>query len=157
MFNRLIKSWNRWVLLGAVFVASSLCLFFGGLTVILSSTQMQQQAPTAAMTVLFAPSPTAVVTQTSEGGDGSIIVVDGISIGSYVQISGTDGAGLRIRSSPGTDNKVHFIAMDEEVFEVDDGPVEKDGYTWWHLVASYDENRNGWAASRFLKFVAQKR
>jgi hypothetical protein len=124
--------------------------------VILSSTQLQQQVPTAAMTVLHAPSPTAVMSQTPEGGDGKIAVVDGISIGSYVQISGTDGAGLRIRSSPGTDNDVHFIALDEEVFEVDDGPVEKDGYTWWHLVASYDENRNGWAVSSYLKFVAQK-
>jgi hypothetical protein len=156
MINRLRQSWNKWVLLGAVFVACSLCLFFGGLSVILSSTQLQQQVPTAAMTVLHAPSPTAVMSQTPEGGDGKIAVVDGISIGSYVQISGTDGAGLRIRSSPGTDNDVHFIALDEEVFEVDDGPVEKDGYTWWHLVASYDENRNGWAVSSYLKFVAQK-
>jgi hypothetical protein len=124
---------------------------------VLSSTPLQPQIPTAAMTVLFAPSPTAVVSPTAQGGDGKIIVVDGISIGSYVQISGTDGAGLRIRSLPGTDNEMHFIAMDEEVFEVDDGPVEKDGYTWWHLVASYDENRNGWAASSFLKFVAKNR
>ncbi len=123
---------------------------------ILSSAQPQQRVPTAAMTVLVAPSPTAVVSQTPVGGNGGVIVVDGISIGSYVQISGTDGAGLRIRSSPGTDNDVHFIALDEEVFEVDDGPVEKDGYTWWHLVASYDENRSGWAVSSFLKFVAQK-
>jgi len=36
---------------------------------------------------------------------------------------------------------------------VRDGPQEADGYTWWYLVAPYDENRAGWAASEFLAAI----
>ena len=68
----------------------------------------------------------------------------------YVQILGTDGEGLRLRSDPGLSGTPVFLGFDEEVFEVRDGPQESDGYVWWYLVAPYDESRNGWAAADFL-------
>ncbi|MCJ7624469.1 MAG: hypothetical protein MUO76_13275 [Anaerolineaceae bacterium] len=76
-----------------------------------------------------------------------------IAIDIFVQISGTDGAGLRLRSGPGLENPPEFLGMDAEVFKVRDGPIESDGFTWWFLVAPYDENRNGWAASDYLEVV----
>ena len=73
-----------------------------------------------------------------------------IGVGIYVQVTGTGGAGLRMRGEPGLSTPINFSAMDSEVFLVIDGPVSADGYTWWHLEAPYDQNRNGWSAADFL-------
>ena len=78
----------------------------------------------------------------------------GIGLGVFVQIQGTGQDGLRIRSGPGTDKATNFLGMDSEVFKVTDGPVQSDGFTWWFLVAPYDRNRNGWAASNYLTIVS---
>jgi hypothetical protein len=70
-----------------------------------------------------------------------------------VQISGTDGEGLRIRSQPSLNGEPVFLGYDSEVFIVQDGPREADGYTWWYLVAPYDDTRAGWAAANFLSYI----
>lgn len=77
-----------------------------------------------------------------------------MGIGSFVQITGTGGVGLNIRSGPGLSNDVQFLGYDAEVFEVRDGPVEADGLTWWYLVTPVDESRAGWAAADYLSVVA---
>jgi hypothetical protein len=76
-----------------------------------------------------------------------------IAIGSYVQIKGTDGLGLRIRSAPGLAGNQLFLGYDAEVFVVNDGPRQADGYTWYSLVAPYDATRTGWAASDFFTII----
>jgi hypothetical protein len=76
-----------------------------------------------------------------------------LAIGVYVQIVGTEGQGLRIRQTPGLDGEQQFLGFDAEVFLVQDGPREVDGYTWWYLVSNYDDGRAGWAASNFLEFI----
>jgi hypothetical protein len=76
-----------------------------------------------------------------------------IGIGGYVQISGTEGEGLRVRSAPGLNGDTVFFGGESEVFLVRDGPQTADGYTWWYLVAPYDETRAGWAAADFLAVV----
>ena len=76
-----------------------------------------------------------------------------IGIGSYVQIIGTEGAGLRIRKDPGQSGDTVFIGEEEEIFLVKDGPRDADGYTWWYLIAPYDETRAGWAAADYLASV----
>ncbi|CAG0999988.1 hypothetical protein ANAEL_02884 [Anaerolineales bacterium] len=76
-----------------------------------------------------------------------------VSVGGYVQISGTEGEGLRIRSAPGLTGETVFFGSESEVFNVRDGPQTADGYTWWYLVAPYDETRAGWAAADFLAVV----
>jgi hypothetical protein len=78
---------------------------------------------------------------------------DTIGIGGYVQISGTEGEGLRIRSAPGLTGDTVFFGGESEVFLVRDGSQVADGYTWWYLVAPYDETRAGWAAADFLAVV----
>lgn len=79
-----------------------------------------------------------------------------IGVGAYVQVSGTEGAGLRMRASPGLNTAIKFTALDSEVFLVIDGPVELDGYTWWHLEAPYDQTRNGWSAGDFLTLIEEE-
>ena len=74
-------------------------------------------------------------------------------IGSFVQITGTGGNGLRLRANPGTDSSVNFVAAESEVFKVVAGPVESGSYNWWQLVAPYDNSRQGWAAGEYLVSV----
>ncbi|MGA9396843.1 MAG: hypothetical protein WBV22_01175 [Anaerolineaceae bacterium] len=76
-----------------------------------------------------------------------------VSIGSFVQITGTGGVGLRMRLAPGTENAPQFIAMENEVFEVKDGPVFTDDFNWWLLASPYDNNRQGWAAGQYLTVI----
>jgi hypothetical protein len=76
-----------------------------------------------------------------------------ISVGGYVQISGTEGEGLRIRAAPGLNSDTVFFGEESEVFMVRDGSQTMDGYVWWYLVAPYDETRAGWAAADFLAVV----
>ena len=77
-----------------------------------------------------------------------------IGIGTTVQISGTDGSGLNIRTQPGLGTDIRFVALDSEVFEVRDGPQVVDDFTWWYLVTPLDESRSGWAAADYLSLVS---
>jgi hypothetical protein len=76
-----------------------------------------------------------------------------IAIGAHVQIQGTGGDGLRLRSEPGLNGEILLLGSESEVFRVADGPVDTDGYTWWHLVGPFDETRQGWAVSNYLVVV----
>jgi hypothetical protein len=108
----------------------------------------------ADLTVIPAPTSTPNVTPTLTP-DPLIVgtptlAPDVIGVGGYVQITGTNGEGLRLRSDPGLNGTPAFLGYDEEVFEVRDGPQAADSYVWWYLVAPYDETRAGWAAADFL-------
>ncbi len=74
-------------------------------------------------------------------------------LGVYVRVD-TGGAALRVRAEPGLNSAPLFLAFDEEVFLISDGPRQADGYTWWYLTASYDEARRGWAAQDFLHIIS---
>jgi hypothetical protein len=76
------------------------------------------------------------------------------SIGSLVQIFGTEGDGLRLRSQPGLDARIEFLGLENEVFEIADGPIQADGYRWWYLSNPYDASKVGWAVANYLRSVA---
>ena len=146
---------NRWVLLGALGLA--------GLLLLITAILIGLTAATQSSGVGFVPADLTVIpAPTSTSGAPPTPTIDpfatptspaGIAIGNYVQITGTEGQGLRIRSEPGLGGEFQFLAYDSEVFVVQDGPREVDGYTWWYLVAPYDETRVGWAAADFLTYV----
>ena len=154
-YMRSLKNYfNRWSAI--VFIAALVVLSLGAvlISLLLRGTSPQGDIPTASFVVIPAPT----LTQTPDPAVGATAsteneVREGISKGSVVQIHGTEGAGLRLRSGPGTDYGLKFVCMDTELFEVKDGPVDSDGYVWWYLVSPYDENRSGWAASAFLSLV----
>jgi hypothetical protein len=75
-------------------------------------------------------------------------------VGAYVQITGTEGHGLNLHQNPGVESSIVTVAMDDEVFEVVEGPQTIDDYVWWYLRSSYDSNRAGWAASNYLTIMA---
>ena len=146
---------NGWVLLGAVLLAGLLTLVT---FIAIGWTQTPQPADVgfvpADLTMIPAPTLTSNAPPTATPNPfAPTPVPTGIAIGNYVQISGTEGQGLRIRSEPGLDGEFVFLGFDSEVFVVQDGPRVVDGYTWWYLVAPYDETRVGWAASDFLTYI----
>jgi len=100
--------------------------------------------PIVGLTIV--PTPTIEITETIEN-------IYKFQVGEFVQITGTSGEGLRLRSEPGRSFSVKFIGMDAEVFEVIDGPVEADGFRWWYLEAPYDKTRNGWSVDEYLQVV----
>lgn len=104
--------------------------------------------PAPTNTPQFVPTPTIDPLQPTP-----TLPADTIGIGVYVQISGTEGDGLRIRATAGLNGETVFRGEESEVFVVKDGPQTADGYTWWHLTASYDETRAGWAVADFLSVV----
>jgi hypothetical protein len=146
---------NKWVLLGAFLLAGFLLLITAISIGITSARQNTGAGFTpAAITVIAAPSSTPNVTATATIDPfAPTATTTGIAVGNYVQISGTEGEGLRIRSEPGLNGDFQFLGYDSEVFIVQDGPREADGFTWWYLVAPYDETRVGWAAADFLSYV----
>ena len=142
------------LILGSLFTAAAAYALFWLLPPAAS------EEPQAALTWIPGPTntpqpPTATLVPTSTATATFLPLESGeLGIGSYAQITGTEGTGLNVRSAPGLSSNIQFLGFDAEVFEVRDGPVEQDGYTWWYLVTPVDETRAGWAAAMYLSVVA---
>jgi hypothetical protein len=146
---------NRWVILGA--------LIFAGLLILITAVSIGFTTPRQASPIGFALADLTMIpapTSTSAAPPTPTLdpfaptpTTEGLAIGNYVQITGTEGQGLRIRATPGLGGEFVFLGYDSEVFIIRDGPRSVDGYTWWYLVAPYDESRAGWAAADFLSFI----
>ena len=147
-----------WMILVALATAAFLTVLWLGFLWLLQPASLPQATLQPVLTII--PGPTATATQppnpalTPTNPTSSYVSPEGFTIGGFVQIVGTEGAGLRLRSAAGTSSEPIFLAMDAEVFRIVDGPQEKDGFTWWFLEAPYDEKRAGWAASKYLAVVA---
>jgi hypothetical protein len=148
---------NRWVILGALGVAGILLL----ITLVIIGWTSPRLSPNvgfapADLTMIPAPThtPNVLPTSTLDAAlAASTLAADALGIGSYVQITGTEGDGLRIRSQPGLNGETVFRGEEAEVFVVREGPQTADGYIWWYLVAPYDDTRAGWAVSDYLAVV----
>jgi len=157
MLNWISTRLDKWVLLGAVGIAIFLCVFWGIVFNLLKPEAAGGVLQPAEIVLIPAPTITpSLAFVLSETPAPSLVIRDGIFVGAVVQISGTDGAGLRLRSEPGTASEVRFIGMDAEVFEVREGPQDQDDIVWWYLVSPYDEARSGWAASGYLTVVEKQ-
>jgi len=146
---------NRFVIIGIFSLAGILLLA----TMIL----IGWTSPRVSPEVGFAPADLTLIPAPTHTPNATLIPVDPnatptlppntIGITAYVQISGTEGKGLRIRSAPGLNTDTVFFGGEAEVFVVRNGPQTADGYTWWYLVAPYDDSRAGWAAADFLSVI----
>ncbi len=147
---------NIWVVLGA--------LAFAGFLTLLTLVMIGWTRPKVAQQVGFAPADLTMIpapthtpgitpTPTFDPLATPSLEPGKIGVGAYVQISNTEGQGLRLRAAPGLGGEQAFLGYDEEVYQVREGPQELDGHTWWYLVAPYDETRAGWAAADFLSVV----
>ncbi len=148
---------NKWVILGSILFAGLLTLITA---VSIGLTATRQDAAVgfapADLTVIAAPTSTSSAPATPTIDPfAPTVAPTGIALGNYVQITGTEGQGLRIRSEPSLNGNPEFLGYDAEVFIVKDGPRQADGFTWWYLVAPYDETRVGWAAADFLAYIPE--
>lgn len=148
------KILNPWVIAGTVVTASLLILvtyfvsggmlpedeepYQGGGLIMVIPVPTATPTPPPTITPEILPSPTAVTE-------------DGIELGGYVQISGTEGEGLRLRRDPSLSGDIVYLGLEGEIFLVKDGPVEADGYIWWQLEAPLNSSRQGWTVSAYLQ------
>jgi len=148
------------VIFGAVILAASLLCILIFILWLTRPGPLPAQSPTAVLNVIPAPTNTAVVntpTPSSEPQPTRLVPPaqggEEISVGAFVQISGTGGDGLRLRSEPSLQGDVNFLALEAEVFLVENGPRLNDEYTWWFLSAPYDPSVQGWAVANYLLVV----
>jgi hypothetical protein len=131
-------------------------LLFASVLLLLWFTRPETKASTPAAVVLNV---TAAPTATSALPTASPVPIatsapdttGALAAGLYAQVSGTGGDGLRLRSTPGLNGEIKLLGSEGEIYRIDDGPQEVDGYTWWFLVDPDDETRQGWAVSDFLQ------
>ncbi len=146
---------SPWTVLGAVLIAG--CLLIVTLLAIGWASPRPAGSPgftIADVTVIPPPTSTPSPVPTALPAAGTAAPTQSqIAVGAYVQITGTEGAGLRIRSAPGLASETVFRGEESETFQVKDGPQQADGHTWWYIVAPYDQTRAGWAAADFLTVV----
>ena len=77
-----------------------------------------------------------------------------VKTGAYVQVFGTGDAGvLNLRAEPSLQARVNYVALEREVLQVQAGPKDANGITWWYLVDPASSTRSGWAAQNYLQVV----
>jgi hypothetical protein len=77
-----------------------------------------------------------------------------VKTGAYVQVFGTGDAGvLNLRAEPSLQAPVNYVALEREVLQVQAGPKQANGITWWYLVDTAASSRSGWAAQNYLQVV----
>lgn len=102
--------------------------------------------PVTQTALSFEPNPTDTPEQPA-------LPQDSFLHGQLVAVFGTGGDGLRLRNQPSLNGIISFLALENEVFRVTDGPVFGEGYMWWHLVNPYDNNKTGWGVANYLRSV----
>ena len=140
------------IIIFGVMIFVGLFFFF-----VVRPTRLQEMPQTASekalMTVIPAPTLTPTVYATKEPQTLEIHYVseDGLSVGTLVQVYGTDNTGLSVRPQPGTGGYLNFVAPEGERFLIVDGPDAKNDYIWWKLESPSDPDRGGWAVSDYLR------
>ena len=157
---KVVKSHWLWAGLGVVLGTASL---FALIVLGYFTRQAQVSIPPATPILILLNAPTAIKTikpptETAEPANTSTPTLspeasDSLSLGRLVEVYGTEGDGLRMRDTVGLDSKIVFLAVESEVFELRDGPVQKDGYEWWFLVNPYNLDKTGWAVSTYLRAI----
>jgi hypothetical protein len=144
---------NPWVIAGSVVIASILLVTSFLVAGQVTSSGLSEYHGEAVLTVIPVPTytPTPLPTeQEAATATPTITPVAGIQTGGYVQISGTEGEGLRLRRDPSLNGEVVQVGLEGEIFQVVGGPEEADGYLWWQLQAPLNSARIGWAVSNYL-------
>ena len=113
-------------------------------------TSTAEVAPSATLSLL---TPTLAITPTN-----TVVLTVGtpavtsppteIGPGALAVITGTGGAGLRLRALASTDADVLATGKEGTVVTVTEGPVEADGYVWWKVRTP--DGQEGWAAADWL-------
>jgi hypothetical protein len=142
---------NPWVVIGSIVIGVLLLVT----TLIFIGWTRPGQAPVEAGTAVFnvIPAPTETLqpaTATPPLLTPTAPLNGDLSLGAVVQVSGTGGAGLRLRFTAGLQSDVRLLGREGEIFLIKDGPEQADNYVWWYLESLEDNQRRGWAVADFL-------
>ena len=159
--RKLIKFFlDPWIIFGALGFGIALLIATLLLLNWTRSPQTSDDTQLAEITVITLPTatpiiPTSTPTEvvTPEATSLPLPPPGNISVGAFVEVPGTGGDGLRLRAGPSLDRDVRLLGLEAEVFLVQDGPQQGDGFTWWHLQGPFDESRQGWAVVNYLRVV----
>jgi len=77
-------------------------------------------------------------------------VSPGMAVGKSVQIAGTGGSGLNLRSGPGSTAGRMDVALEGEIFVVVAGPEIAGDAEWWQIEDPDDPTRRWWAVANYL-------
>lgn len=147
---------NPWVIAGSVLIASILLAVSFLAAGQLTPSDQSVYSGEAVLTVIPIPTytPTPLPTQPDfPVATPTIVPAVGIHVDGYVQISGTEGEGLRLRRDPSLNGQIEYLGLEGEIFLVIGGPEERDGYLWWQLEAPLNATLTGWAVSNYLEFA----
>jgi hypothetical protein len=110
--------------------------------------------PTPSPSPAVSPSPEPTETSSSDESAGATPTASAdIAIGHYVEIAGTGGYGLSLRSGPGLNYARMDVASEGETFIVVEGPTVAGGSPWWKIRDPEDEERVWWGVGNYLKPV----
>lgn len=74
-----------------------------------------------------------------------------LGTGVTVVVYGVEDTGLNVRSGPGINQEIRFVAQNGSTFSIIGGPTQADGRTWWQLQDPFDTERSGWAVADYLE------
>ena len=133
------------------------CILFAAVLLAANALRPQPAPPavgTVVVNVIPAPSPTRPLPTLPPTSTPSptppVPGLTPLAIGDYVQVAGTGVDGLRVRSAAGLAGDILYVAIESEVFKIEDGPREADGYTWWYVVEPYKQVVKGWVVANYL-------
>ena len=75
-----------------------------------------------------------------------------LTVGSAVQVTGTGGDGLNVRSSAASTGTIVGVEKDEARGVVQEGPVAGGGFIWWRV--QWKSGVMGWSVATYLKVAA---
>ena len=75
-----------------------------------------------------------------------------LTVGSAVQVTGTGGDGLNVRSSAASSGTIVGVEKDEARGVVQEGPVAGGGFIWWRV--QWKSGVMGWSVDTYLKVAA---
>jgi len=82
----------------------------------------------------------------------SVACAADLAVGSAVEVTGTGGDGLNVRSAASTASSVIGILQDGARGMVLEGPVTAGGFTWWRI--QWSSGLAGWSAGTYLRVPA---
>lgn len=75
-----------------------------------------------------------------------------LTVGSAVEVTGTGGDGLNVRSSATSSGTVLGVEKDGARGVAQEGPVVSDSFTWWRV--QWKSGVMGWSVDKYLKLAA---
>jgi hypothetical protein len=141
-----------WVL-GFIVVALVLAvLALWGLYMLRGSAAIGGPTPTPVIwTPTPAPATTVPTLPPTETAEPTPTSSPDIAIGRYVQVTGTEGYGVSLRSGPGENYTRMDVALEGEVFIVVEGPTVTGGSAWWKIRDEDNPEREWWAVANFMQ------